>query len=102
MNIRAIKDIETKYNIDQKEDDIALISNSKFIASILADNLDITAKIEIARQLLDRNTIKASIAEADTNKKFIVKKNDKSFCISFYQLFTDPDKVVRYLKKKLK
>ena len=102
MNIRAIKDIETKYNIDQKEDDVAPISNSKFIASILADNLDITAKIEIARQLLDRNTIKASIAEADTNKKFIVKKNDKSFCISFYQLFTDPDKVVRYLKKKLR
>ena len=102
MNIRAIKDIETKYNINQKEDDIAPISNSKFIASILADNLDITAKIEIAKQLLDRNTIKASIAEADTNKKFIVKKNDKSFCISFYQLFTDPDKVVRYLKKKLK
>lgn len=102
MNIRAIKDIETKYNIDQKEDDIALISNSKFIASILADNLDITAKIEIAKQLLDRNTIKADVAEADTNKKFIVKKNDKSFCISFYQLFTDPDKVIRYLKKKLK
>ena len=102
MNIRAIKDIETKYKIDQKEDDVAPISNSKFIASILADNLDITAKIEIARQLLDRNTIKASIAEADTNKKFIIKKNDKSFCISFYQLFTDPDKVVRYLKKKLK
>ena len=102
MNIRAIKDIETKYKIDQKEDDVAPISNSKFIASILADNLDITAKIEIAKQLLDRNTIKADVAEADTNKKFIVKKNDKSFCISFYQLFTDPDKVVRYLKKKLR
>ena len=101
MNIRAIKDIETAYNKLEKEKQASNISNEKFIASILADNLDITAKIEITRQLLARNKIKAEITEADTNTKFLVKINGKNYCISFYQLFTDPDKVVKYIQKKL-
>lgn len=102
MNIRAIKDIEQLYNADNKEAALTSMSNSKFIASILADNLDISAKIEITKQVINRNEIEADIIEADTPAKFIAQKNNKNYCISFYQLFTDPDKVVRYLKKKLK
>lgn len=102
MNIKAIKDIEQLYNADNSGAGITAMSNTKFIASILADHLDITAKIEIVKQLLSKNNINAEIKEADTPTKFLANKNDKSYCISFYQLFTDPDKVVRYLKKKLK
>lgn len=101
MQIRAIKDIETAYNKLEQEKQASNISNEKFIASILADNLNITAKIEITRQLLAKNKIKAEIAKADTPAKFLVKIKDKSYCISFYQLFTDPDKVVKYIQKKL-
>ena len=44
MNIKAIKDIEQLYNADNNEAVMTAMSNTKFIASILADHLDITAK----------------------------------------------------------
>ena len=98
MNISAFKEFERVY----KENKKAELSNSKFIASLLSDNLDITAKLEVVRQILARNNLKAEIERAKDDNKFLVLICGKDYCMSFFQLFSDPDSVVKYLRKKLK
>ena len=93
VNIRLLGNVEV--------DEVKKLSNSDFLASVLVQNLDLEAKKYLVTQLFSNNGLKVEILDASEPTKFIIKCPGRNYCISYFQLLTNPDKVVRYIKSKL-
>lgn len=82
-------------NIDMIEKD-----NKQVLFTELIKNIDDNLKMKLLNTLIAVNNLKVSVKLASDNK-FIVVTSKKSFCISFYQLFSNVDRVIKYIRKQL-